>query len=45
VVNNKGVLQFALDDMRTSAAISPEYLNDTDDTTYKAYCPREHKIQ
>ena len=28
VVNNKGVLQFALDDMRTSAAISPEYLNE-----------------
>jgi pseudouridine kinase len=28
VVNNKGVLQLALDDMRTSAAISPEYLNE-----------------
>jgi pseudouridine kinase len=26
VVNNKGELQFALDDMRTSAAITPDYL-------------------
>lgn len=28
VVNHRGELQFALDDMRTSAAITPEYLQD-----------------